>query len=107
VILEEAGPACALRFRRRRLSGHLLRQRRDLYKRGIHTATRFTAIKETAPSRTSRKSRRAGNAYGLGCIWGDYDNDGFPDLYVTQYGKNILYHNNETARSQTSRIKPV
>src|SRR5580658_3458250 len=24
----------------------------------------------------------------------DYDNDGFPDLYITNYGKNILYHNN-------------
>jgi hypothetical protein len=32
--------------------------------------------------------------YGQGVAVGDYDNDGFPDIYVTNYGKNILYHNN-------------
>jgi hypothetical protein len=32
--------------------------------------------------------------YGMGIAVGDYDNDGYPDLYVTNYGKNILYHNN-------------
>jgi hypothetical protein len=32
--------------------------------------------------------------YGMGVAVGDYDNDGFPDLYVTSYGRNILYHNN-------------
>jgi len=32
--------------------------------------------------------------YGMGVAIGDYDNDGFPDLYVTNFGKNILYHNN-------------
>jgi enediyne biosynthesis protein E4 len=37
----------------------------------------------------------AGNSnYGMGVAVGDYDNDGFPDLFVTNYGKNILYHNN-------------
>jgi hypothetical protein len=32
--------------------------------------------------------------YGMGVAVGDYDNDGFPDLFVTSYGKNVLYHNN-------------
>jgi enediyne biosynthesis protein E4 len=32
--------------------------------------------------------------YGMGVAAADYDNDGFTDLYVTSYGKNILYHNN-------------
>ena len=32
--------------------------------------------------------------YGMGVTVGDYDNDGYTDLYVTSYGKNILYHNN-------------
>lgn len=37
----------------------------------------------------------AGNGnYGMGVAVGDFDNDGFPDLFVTNYGKNILYHNN-------------
>jgi enediyne biosynthesis protein E4 len=34
------------------------------------------------------------NAYGMGVAIGDYDNDGFADLYVTNYGSNTLYHNN-------------
>ena len=38
---------------------------------------------------------RAGDTnYGMGVAVGDYDNDGYPDIYVTNYGKNILYHNN-------------
>jgi enediyne biosynthesis protein E4 len=32
--------------------------------------------------------------YGMGVAIGDYDNDGFPDIYVTNFGRNILYHNN-------------
>jgi hypothetical protein len=34
------------------------------------------------------------NRYGMGAAVGDYDNDGFEDLYVTNYGANTLYHNN-------------
>lgn len=68
---------------------------RDLYDRGIsvvnalyrnnHDGT-FTDVTE--------KAGVPGTGYGLGCVWGDFDNDGFPDLFVTQYGKNVLYHNN-------------
>ena len=32
--------------------------------------------------------------YGMGCAVGDYDNDGFPDLYVTNFGANVFFRNN-------------
>jgi len=35
-----------------------------------------------------------GIGYGMGVAVGDYDNDGYEDLYVTGYGGNHLYHNN-------------
>ncbi len=34
------------------------------------------------------------NHYDMGVAVGDYDNDGFEDIYVTGYGANTLYHNN-------------
>ena len=35
-----------------------------------------------------------GGNFGMGVVVGDYDNDGWPDILVTAYGKAILYHNN-------------
>lgn len=32
--------------------------------------------------------------YGQGVAVGDYNADGFPDIYVTNYGQNLLLHNN-------------
>ncbi len=32
--------------------------------------------------------------YGIGVAIGDYDNDGFDDVYITTYGQNHLFHNN-------------
>ena len=32
--------------------------------------------------------------YGMGCVFADYDGDGYIDLYVTNYGPNALFHNN-------------
>jgi enediyne biosynthesis protein E4 len=43
---------------------------------------------------TTDKAGLAGIGYGMGAAVGDYDNDGFEDLYVTAYGGNRLYHNN-------------
>src|SRR5437016_3808796 len=42
----------------------------------------------------TEKAGVAGGGYGMGVAVGDYNGDGFPDLYVTQYGRSILYRNN-------------
>jgi hypothetical protein len=42
----------------------------------------------------TEKAGIVGTGWGQGVCVGDYDNDGWEDLYVTYYGKNRLYHNN-------------
>jgi enediyne biosynthesis protein E4 len=42
----------------------------------------------------TQKAGLQGESYGMGVAVGDYDNDGFEDLYVTAVGENHLYHNN-------------
>src|SRR5437016_2513222 len=41
------------------------------------------------------KAGLAASGWGQGVCVGDYDNDGWEDLYVTYYGKNRLYHNDQ------------
>jgi hypothetical protein len=41
----------------------------------------------------TESARVAGRGYGMGAAVGDFDNDGWPDLYVTAYGGNLLYRN--------------
>jgi hypothetical protein len=45
----------------------------------------FTDVTESAGLTT--------RGWGMGIAVGDFDNDGLPDLYVTGYGHNVLYHN--------------
>ena len=42
----------------------------------------------------TRKAGLVHSGWGQGVCIGDYDNDGFDDLFVTYFGKNVLYHNN-------------
>jgi len=42
----------------------------------------------------TEKAGLQGTDYDMGVAVGDYDNDGYEDLYVTGYGTNRLYHNN-------------
>ena len=61
----------------RKPTGYLFRNNRD------GTFTDVTA-----------KAGLTRSGWGQGCCVGDYDNDGFDDLFITYWGRNVLYHNN-------------
>ena len=42
----------------------------------------------------TEKAGVANERWGFGAVAGDFDNDGWPDIYVSNFGKNRLYHNN-------------
>jgi hypothetical protein len=43
---------------------------------------------------TDKAGVAGGREFGMGCTIADYDNDGYPDILVTAYGRCTLYHNN-------------
>lgn len=42
----------------------------------------------------TQKAGVSNNRWGFGAAVTDYDNDGWPDIFVANFGKNRLYHNN-------------
>jgi hypothetical protein len=96
VIREEFGPGvCVADFDGDGFQDIYFVNGRDLYNRGI--VVRNALYRNNGDGTFADMTDKAGvpgTGFGLGCVWGDYDNDGFPDLYVTQFGKNVLYHNN-------------
>ena len=68
---------------------------KDLYDRGISaTNALYRNNHDGTFTDVTDEAGVPGTGYGLGCVWGDFDNDGSPDLFVTQFGKNVLYRNN-------------
>jgi len=78
----------------------------DIY---LVNGSTYEALKGTAPAPraalfhnnhdgtftdVAAKAGVTNDRWGFGVAVGDYDNDGWPDLYVTNFGKNRLYHNN-------------
>lgn len=55
----------------------------------------------------TERSGLAGGGYGMGAAVGDFDNDGHPDLFVSNLGKDRLYHNrgNGTFEDWTDRAR--
>ena len=96
VIREEFGPGvCVADFDGDGFQDIYFVNGRDLYNRGI--VVRNALYRNNGDGTFTDVTEKAGvpgTGFGLGCVWGDYDNDGFPDLYVTQFGRNVLYHNN-------------
>ena len=72
-------PAPAAARRRARLF------RNELVGPGGTGALRFTDVTE--------QSGLDGRGYGMGVAIGDYDGDGCPDVYLTKFGSNQLFHN--------------
>src|SRR5713101_7292593 len=68
----------------------------DIYKppRPLHSALYRNNGDGTFTEVTEKAGVGAEGLYGQGVAVGDFDNDGYPDLYVTGYGRSILYHNN-------------
>jgi len=52
------------------------------------------AFVDVAPQLGMTGPPRTKDEGGVGCAVGDYDNDGYLDLFVANYGHNQLYHNN-------------
>jgi hypothetical protein len=59
--------------------------------RNNHDGT-FTDV---APELGIADVNKSGTGVSMGAVWGDYDNDGYPDLYLIKWGKPMLFHNDD------------
>ena len=57
--------------------------------RNMHDGT----FKDVAPEMGIADVNQSGTGVSMGAVWGDYDNDGYEDLYLIKWGRPELYHN--------------
>jgi len=50
-------------------------------------------FEDVAPAMGVADVNQPGTGVSTGALWGDYDNDGFPDLFVDKWGRPELFHN--------------
>jgi hypothetical protein len=56
------------------------------------------SFKNVATKMGVAKLNTARDGVSMGAVWGDYDNDGYPDLFLYRWGKPVLFHNNHGKR---------
>src|ERR1022692_290018 len=57
--------------------------------RNMHDGT----FKDVAAAMGIADVNQAGTGVSMGAVWGDYDNDGFEDMFLYKWGRPELYHN--------------
>ena len=59
----------------------------------LYRNMRDGTFKDVAPELGLADVNQAGTGVSMGAVWGDYDNDGYEDLFLIKWGRPELYHN--------------
>jgi hypothetical protein len=75
--------------------------------RNMHDGT----FKDVAEELGIADVNKAGTGVSMGAVWGDYDNDGYEDLFLIKWGKPELFHNDHghgfTRVTEQAGLPPV
>ena len=77
---------------------------REGSKNRLYRNKRDGTFEEVADKLGIADLNRDGTGVCMGAVWGDYDNDGFEDLFVYKWGRPELYHNEPDPKDPTKRI---